>query len=64
VNPGQGSYSGTADAIVKIFKFEGLAGFYKGIIPNILRVLPATCITFVAYESISAWFKRNKTFLT
>lgn len=30
---------------------EGLGGFYKGLGPNILRVLPATWITFLVYEN-------------
>ncbi|THD21166.1 hypothetical protein D915_008208 [Fasciola hepatica] len=29
---------------------EGLVGFYKGILPNLLRVVPACAITFVIYE--------------
>lgn len=32
---------------------EGAAGFYKGIIPNLIRVTPACCITFVVYENVS-----------
>jgi solute carrier family 25 folate transporter 32 len=32
---------------------EGVRGFYHGLGPSILRVLPATCITFVAYENIT-----------
>lgn len=29
---------------------EGILGFYKGIGPNIIRVLPGSCITFGVYE--------------
>lgn len=32
---------------------EGATGFYKGIIPNLIRVTPACCITFVVYENVS-----------
>ena len=32
------------------FRFEGFRGFYKGLTPNLLRVTPACCITFVVYE--------------
>ena len=32
------------------FRYEGLKGFYKGLTPNLLRVTPACCITFVVYE--------------
>ncbi|KAK6200278.1 putative mitochondrial flavine adenine dinucleotide carrier protein [Scheffersomyces amazonensis] len=30
----------------------GIKGFYKGLSANIVRVLPATCVTFVVYESV------------
>ncbi|KAI9294026.1 mitochondrial carrier [Neoconidiobolus thromboides FSU 785] len=54
-------YKTTLDTISKIFKNEGIMGFYKGLGPNILRVLPGTCITFTVYESLSNYF-RNGTF--
>lgn len=38
---------------------EGLGGFYKGIIPNTIRVLPGTCITFLVYEQLNAFFKKS-----
>ncbi|QPG73649.1 hypothetical protein FOA43_000961 [Brettanomyces nanus] len=31
---------------------EGLKGFYKGIVANLIRVVPATCITFTVYENM------------
>lgn len=40
------------DLIARIYKGEGLTGFYKGIGANLLRVLPATCITFSVYEKV------------
>lgn len=33
---------------------EGFRGAFKGLVPSILRVLPATCITFVTYETLKA----------
>ncbi|CAK9304877.1 unnamed protein product [Gordionus sp. m RMFG-2023] len=45
-------YGGFRDAVVKIMKHEGILGFYKGWIPQILRVTPATCITFLVYENL------------
>lgn len=38
---------------------EGAAGFYKGIIPNVIRVTPACCITFVVYENVSRLLLRQ-----
>ncbi|KAF0292370.1 Mitochondrial folate transporter/carrier [Amphibalanus amphitrite] len=32
---------------------EGWRGFYKGLAPNLTRVVPATAITFVVYETVS-----------
>lgn len=40
--------------------YEGLTGFYKGFIPNLLRVTPACCITFLVYETMIAAFARQK----
>merc|ERR1719400_1965257 len=39
----------TFAAISKLVKLEGVKGFYKGLSPNLLRVVPATMITFVVY---------------
>ena len=43
-------YSGTIDCAVKIWKNEGPLGFFRGIIPNALKVAPAAALTFVIYE--------------
>ncbi|KAI9687587.1 MAG: hypothetical protein M1822_002197 [Bathelium mastoideum] len=34
-----------------IWKQEGIGGFYRGLGPNIVRVLPSTCVTFLVYEN-------------
>lgn len=34
------------------FNEGGLRAFYKGLSANIVRVVPATCITFVVYEHV------------
>lgn len=31
---------------------EGWRGFYKGIVPNVLRVMPQSAVTFLMYETI------------
>ncbi|XP_053874366.1 mitochondrial folate transporter/carrier isoform X2 [Malaclemys terrapin pileata] len=46
-------YSGMVDVIRRTWRKEGVHGFYKGIIPNVIRVTPACCITFVVYENVS-----------
>lgn len=34
----------------KIIQTEGLAGLYRGITPNFIKVLPAVSISYVVYE--------------
>lgn len=34
------------------FRREGVRGFYKGLLPSLLRVTPATALTFVVYENM------------
>lgn len=50
-------YTGTWDLISRTTRNEGWRGFYKGIVPNLLRVTPACCITFVCYENVMHFFK-------
>lgn len=46
-------------SLLFLLRNEGAAGFYKGIIPNIIRVTPACCITFVVYENVSVILLRQ-----
>ena len=36
----------------RIWKKEGFSGFFKGCIPNAIRVAPSAAITFVVYEAV------------
>ncbi|XP_076006667.1 solute carrier family 25 member 32-like [Genypterus blacodes] len=47
------NYTGVIDVVRRTWRNEGGRGFYKGIIPNVIRVTPACCITFVVYENVS-----------
>ncbi|XP_056154864.1 solute carrier family 25 member 32a [Lampris incognitus] len=47
------NYSGLMDVVTRTWSNEGATGFYKGMVPNLLRVLPACCITFLVYENVS-----------
>ena len=31
---------------------EGIRGLYKGLLPNVLRVMPQSAITFLVYEKV------------
>ena len=56
---GQGEpklYKGQLDAIRSIFKYEGVYGFYRGLLPNVALVGPQAGATFVSYEAFKkAW---------
>lgn len=55
-------YTGVIDCIAKTFRYEGVYGFYKGVIVNSLRVAPSAAITFVAYEFIADLFRSRPRF--
>jgi len=49
------TYLSTWDCIKKTYKTYSIAGFYKGLIPNYLKVVPSISITFVVYENVKKW---------
>ena len=51
-------YRGAWDVMQKVAKREGITGFYKGMGPNIVRVLPSTCVTFLVYENVKFYLPR------
>ncbi|KAK3110461.1 mitochondrial FAD carrier protein flx1 [Teratosphaeriaceae sp. CCFEE 6253] len=51
-------YNGAWDVVRQVYRGEGLAGFYKGLGPNIVRVLPSTCVTFLVYENMKFYVPR------
>ena len=56
----ESKYSGSLDCIRKIMTLEGAIGFYKGLTPNLVRVVPATMITFVVYENLSHYLLKRE----
>ncbi|CAI9113773.1 OLC1v1014443C2 [Oldenlandia corymbosa var. corymbosa] len=46
------SYNGMGDVIRKTLKVEGFTAFYKGLFPNLLKVVPAASITYLVYETM------------
>ncbi|XP_071051619.1 solute carrier family 25 member 32-like [Onthophagus taurus] len=54
------SYDGATDCIVKTWSFEGWRGFYKGLGTNLLRVTPATMITFLTYENVVHFLMKKR----
>lgn len=48
-----GHYKNFVDAVVTTYRRESVFGFYKGYLPNVIRVTPATVITMMTYEKMS-----------
>ncbi|KAF5133316.1 Mitochondrial FAD carrier protein FLX1 [Metarhizium anisopliae] len=36
----------------RIWMEEGVVGFYRGLVPGVVRVMPATWVTFLVYENV------------
>ena len=53
-------YSGLVATAQKIYVKEGLAGFFRGCIPNAVRVAPGAAVTFVVYEEVTDLLKTHK----
>ncbi|XVF54805.1 hypothetical protein PTKIN_Ptkin05aG0211300 [Pterospermum kingtungense] len=45
-------YKGMSDVFRRTFRNEGYRGFYKGLCPNLLKVVPAASITYLVYEAM------------
>lgn len=44
-------FKGISDCVIKTYRQSGIAGFYRGFWPCILRASPVNAAAFVAYES-------------
>ncbi|KAK3189304.1 hypothetical protein Dsin_028865 [Dipteronia sinensis] len=51
-------YAGVVDCVKKVFRKEGLRGFYRGCATNLLRTTPSAVITFTSYEMIQRSLQR------
>ncbi|QIW98363.1 hypothetical protein AMS68_003881 [Peltaster fructicola] len=51
-------YKGALDVVRKVWAKDGLKGFYKGLGPNLVRVVPSTCVTFLVYENTKYYLPR------
>lgn len=48
----EAAYRGMGDVFWKTLQHEGVRGFYKGMFPNLLKVIPSASITYLVYESM------------
>ena len=51
------AYKNGFDAATKILKYEGCLSFYKGLLPNIIRMVPNTAIRFTIFDYLINNFK-------
>jgi solute carrier family 25 citrate transporter 1 len=54
-----GQYKNTYDCFAKIWKEEGVKGFYKGMLPRMGRVVPGQGVIFMSFELIQDWVEKN-----
>lgn len=43
-------YKGTIDCAMSLWKEAGIRGFFRGLVPNVMKVAPSAALTFVVYE--------------
>lgn len=49
---------GIRGVVRQLWREEGFRGFYRGIMPGVIRVLPATWVTFLVYENVKFYLPR------
>ena len=45
-------YEGMIDCVRQIWRHEGLMGYFRGVVPNALKVAPSAALTFFVYEEV------------
>lgn len=53
--PNAPTYRGFFTSLRDIVRREGASGLYKGMVPNVLRTLPSSGVTFMVYESVRSF---------
>lgn len=49
---------GVRGVVRQLWREEGVRGFYRGLVPGVVRVLPATWVTFLVYENVKYYLPR------
>ncbi|CAF4224156.1 unnamed protein product, partial [Rotaria sp. Silwood2] len=52
-------YKNVRDAVRSIAKEEGLRGFYRGLLPNLIRTIPSAVLTLLSYEKMREFLADN-----
>ena len=48
------NYNGVLHAVSEIASKEGVRGFYRGVVPNAVKIVPNNGIRFLAYEMLKS----------
>ena len=51
--PGAPKYTGAFDCFRQTVRARGVAGLYLGLVPNLLKVLPSTSISYAVFDALS-----------
>lgn len=43
-------YTGMMDCFARMIRQEGISSFYRGIVPNFMKAIPAISISYMVYE--------------
>ncbi|KAH6892236.1 mitochondrial carrier domain-containing protein [Thelonectria olida] len=57
-NPEEQFGRGFRGVVTRIWGEEGVRGFYRGVVPGVVRVMPATWVTFLVYENVKFYLPR------
>ncbi len=58
--PSSNAAQGLQATIRSVWRQDGIRGFYRGLGPNLLRVVPSTCVTFLVYENVKWALPRRR----
>ncbi|CAF1631638.1 unnamed protein product, partial [Didymodactylos carnosus] len=54
-------YKNMTDVFRCTWKDEGWRGFYRGLVPQLIKVVPSSAITFLIYETVLKFFNTSRT---
>ncbi|ORY02003.1 mitochondrial carrier [Basidiobolus meristosporus CBS 931.73] len=54
------TYDGVMDVVKRTYTREGITGFYRGLVPTLIKVIPAVSISYVVYEKTRRFIDSNE----
>lgn len=53
------AYRSALEVVKLTWRGEGVRGFYKGLGPALIRVMPQSAVTLVVYENVLRWLRSS-----